>query len=427
MENRLDIVAREGNIEALYYLMKEDAHLLEHFEAVPFVDTPLHVAASAGQVHFAVEIMRLKPSFARKSNQNGYSPIHLAMQNAHTNLVLRLLDIDRDLVRVRGREGKTPLHFAVECGEIDLLAEFLLVCPKSIQDLTIRKETALHVAVKSDKLEALKVLLGWLEHVGKKGVLNWGDDEGNTILHIAAARNQTKMVRLIIDRIDLNAKNSAGLTALDISPEQTQPNSGTLKLMLHRAGALKASALPTVPKLADSLKSKMSWREKWIISDYRKRLYLSNEDRNIILLVAVLFATANYQAALDSFSKGDDDDPSTYFAYYSDGVVRAIFSLVNKIAFLASMVVIYLHLPADCGILRLVLPLVICNYAVMKIYREISFSLMLCVIFFMILCYHSKLAIILHKYVPIFVQKRVMKMKITILDRCSSFHRELVA
>ena len=164
---------------------------MDRVENIPFIDTPLHIAASAGQVLFAMEIMRLKPSFARKLNQNGYSPIHLALQNEQTELVISLLDVDRDLVRVRGREGKTPLHFAAECGMIDVLAEFLSVCPKSIQDLTIRKETALHVAVKSDKLEALKVLLGWLEHVGKdRPVLKWRDNEGNTILHVAASRFQ---------------------------------------------------------------------------------------------------------------------------------------------------------------------------------------------------------------------------------------------
>lgn len=416
MEQRLEAAAQAGNIDALYSLMKEDAYLLERIEEVPFIDTPLHVAASAGQVHFAMEIMRLKPSFARKLNQNGYSPIHLALQSEQTKLVLRLLDVDKDLVRVQGREGKTALHFAAECGMIDLLAEFLSVCPKSIQDLTIRKETALHVAVKSDKVEALKVLLGWLEHVGKDGVLEWCDDEGNTILHVAASRNQIEMVSLIINRTEVNAKNTAGLTALDISQDQTQPNSSKLRHMLLRGGGLKASSLPVVPKLADSLKSKMSWREKWIISDYRKRLYLSNEDRNIILLVAVLFATANYQAALDS-SDGSDVDSIGYY-------IPTIFKLVNNIAFFASMVEIYLHLPADCGILRLVLPLVVCNYAVSSFTHE-SLVLMLCLACLMVLFY-SKLAIILHKYVPIFVQKKVVKMKIAIFNRCSSFHRELV-
>ncbi|GMN30944.1 hypothetical protein TIFTF001_003030 [Ficus carica] len=248
MEQRLDAAAGAGDIDALYSLMKEDAYLLERIEEVPFIDTPLHIAASAGQVHFAMEIMRLKPSFARKLNQNGYSPTHLALQNEQTKLVLRLLDVDRELVRVKGREGKTPLHFAAECGMIDLLAEFLSVCPKSIEDLTIRKESALHVAVKSDKLEALEVLMEWLEHVGmNRLVLNWCDDEENTILHVAASRNQTEVVKLLIARgVDVNAINMVGITALDISKQPNESGNLEIRESLIQARALEAASLPRI-------------------------------------------------------------------------------------------------------------------------------------------------------------------------------------
>ena len=229
------------------------------------------------------------------------------------------------------------------------------------------------------------------------------------------------MVRLIIDRVDVNAKNSAGLTALDISQDLTQPNGPKLRLMLLRGGALRASSLPTIPKLADSLKSKMSWHEKWIISDYRKRLYLSNEERNIILLVAVLFATANYQSALDSFSKDENHAAIPFYKI----AIHTLFNLVNNIAFLASMVEIYIHLPTDCRILRLVLPLVICNYALVNFTS--GYLLLPFISLMMFLFYHSKLAIILHKFVPILVQKKVMEMKIAIFKHCSSFHKDLMA
>ncbi|KAL5551320.1 hypothetical protein UlMin_001496 [Ulmus minor] len=191
MEQRLDIAAKTGDIDGLYLLLKEDAYLLERIDQVPYINTPLHVAASTDNVSFSLEIMRLKPSFARKLNPDGYNPIHLALQHGQTQMVHRLLDFDRDLVRVQGREGKTPLHFAAENDVIDLLAEFLSICPESIQDLTIRKETALHIAAKNNKLEVLKVLVGWLQLVDKDNmILNWTDDEGNSVLHIAASRNQ---------------------------------------------------------------------------------------------------------------------------------------------------------------------------------------------------------------------------------------------
>ena len=146
-----------GDINAFYQLIREDEKLLEHIDELTFADTPLHIAASAGQIPFAMEMMGLKPLFAHKLNQNGFSPIHLTLQNGHIELVHRLLQIDGDLVHVKGREHLTPLHYIVESGKhLDLLEEFLLVCPDSIVDVTGRNETALHIALKYNRLEVFK-------------------------------------------------------------------------------------------------------------------------------------------------------------------------------------------------------------------------------------------------------------------------------
>ena len=66
--------------------------------------TPLDIVASAGHIQFAKEMMRLKPSFARKLNPNGFSLIHLALKNGHIKLVRQFLEIDRDLAHVKGNE-----------------------------------------------------------------------------------------------------------------------------------------------------------------------------------------------------------------------------------------------------------------------------------------------------------------------------------
>ena len=110
---KLNEVAQQGNIEAFYGLIQEDVKLLEYIDELPFVYTPLHVAASAGgpqHIQFAMEMMRLKPSFARKLDPNRYSPIHLALQEKHNQMVHRLLQVDGDLVRVKAKEGMTLLH-----------------------------------------------------------------------------------------------------------------------------------------------------------------------------------------------------------------------------------------------------------------------------------------------------------------------------
>ncbi|XP_006442456.2 ankyrin repeat-containing protein BDA1 [Citrus clementina] len=191
-DQRLNEAAKTGNVDALYELICEDAYLLDQIDEVPFVDTPLHIAASMGHVNFALEIMRLKPSFARKQNQYGFSPLHLALQKKDTQMVRRLIDVDRNLVRVQGREGVTPLHYVAEKGNVDILCQLLEACPESITEVTIRKETALHVAAKNDQLEAVECMLGWLRYVDMEDILNWTDDEGNTLLHITISKSQIK-------------------------------------------------------------------------------------------------------------------------------------------------------------------------------------------------------------------------------------------
>ncbi|MBA0629613.1 hypothetical protein Godav_024141 [Gossypium davidsonii] len=52
----------QGHINVLYELTQND-----QYDHVPFLDTPLHVAAFAGHFEFMME-MNLKSSFARKLN-----------------------------------------------------------------------------------------------------------------------------------------------------------------------------------------------------------------------------------------------------------------------------------------------------------------------------------------------------------------------
>ncbi|KAK5833026.1 hypothetical protein PVK06_016836 [Gossypium arboreum] len=107
IDPRLSEAARLGNIDdAFYALIHEDPYTLDHIDQIPFVHTPLHIAKHEGQIHFAMEMMNLKPSFARKLNRDGFSPMHLALRNGQIKLVLRLWKADKDPVRVKGREGK---------------------------------------------------------------------------------------------------------------------------------------------------------------------------------------------------------------------------------------------------------------------------------------------------------------------------------
>ncbi|KAK8651107.1 hypothetical protein V6N13_140721 [Hibiscus sabdariffa] len=132
MDQSLITAARTGQVSDLYRIIQSDGNVLRRI-----VDTPLHLAAEECCIKFAMEVMNLKPSFARRLSQQGLSPIHIAVRKRHTEMALRFLEIDKDLVCVRGKKGKTPFHCVSKVGNADgLLDRFLEACPECIRDVT---------------------------------------------------------------------------------------------------------------------------------------------------------------------------------------------------------------------------------------------------------------------------------------------------
>ncbi|KAB2010590.1 hypothetical protein ES319_D10G249700v1, partial [Gossypium barbadense] len=210
--------AHSGNIDDLYELFQQDPYLLEQIDEVQFIDTPLHIAAAAGQVDFGVEMMNLKPSFATKLNPDGFTPMHIALHNHRDQLLFELLKINQELVLVTA----------------DLVAKLLITCPQCITDVTVSGKTVFHIAAERSKLEALQLLGRWLRRTYNKDgglweldVLNWKDKEGNP------------MIRLLIEcGVPKNAINSKGWTALDILQQQTNANRAII--LPSQAGGLNA-------------------------------------------------------------------------------------------------------------------------------------------------------------------------------------------
>ncbi|XVE99497.1 hypothetical protein REPUB_Repub03eG0203900 [Reevesia pubescens] len=360
---KLREAAQVGNIDGLYAIIQKDPYILERIDQVPFVDTPLHVAVAAGHEDFAMEIMNLKPSFARKLNKDGCSPIHLALQNE--KIVFRLLETYKDLVRVKGRGGYTALHHVAEQGNPHLLARFLVDCPECIEDVTIRNETALHVAAKNNKLESLQVLAQSLRRTyfygsssGKK-LLNWKDKDGNTVLHIAAFRNLPQMIRLLLDcKVSINEINSSEKTALDVLealpiPEQAEKRNAMR--ILRDAGGLNASSTPSFEPLHKLLGSKITFLERAFGEVFHDIMNMSAERSNAILVILVLILTSTYQAALSppggvgggsdcGYNKTNSTNsnegksalkPASFLLFYVPNTIAFIMTLILTLGLLA--------------------------------------------------------------------------------------------
>ncbi|KAI8029173.1 Ankyrin repeat-containing protein BDA1 [Camellia lanceoleosa] len=277
-QHRLNTVAKGGDINGLYECIRANPHILDYIDNIPFVDTPLHIAAAAGSTDFALEMMNLKPSFGMKLNPDGLSPLHLALRNWHFETVKQLISFDKELIRVKGRQLYTALHYAALRNEFDCLAEFLCACPAAIEGRTIRGETALHIAVKRLNSKASKVLLGWMRRTRRQKILNWTDNEGNTVLHIAVFTLQPQIVKSILDQnyINRNAVNFEGLTARDLAIELDESEARREILDMLFPEFIHGVNISSTYSLADLLKDDLS--EDILEWGFRVRSGLSLED-----------------------------------------------------------------------------------------------------------------------------------------------------
>lgn len=368
--------AETQDINALYEAIASDPYIFDKEDEIPFVNTRLHVAASNGQTHLAIEIWNLKPSLSRKLDRSGLSPLHLALLNGHFEIVEGLIKLDKNLTRVKGREMLTPLHHAAAIDDRGvILTTFLLACPQSIEDLNARGETALHIAAKYCKVRALEVLMGWIRKTQKHWVVDIQDRRGNTILHTAVSTSQPDIVKSVargcknFKRL-VNDKNLEGATAVDIAARLAPgPTRTTIESILRRGGASRRSSPAKDYSIIDYLISRETLVENMVQILYFWREAFPVEIRNTVIVVAALITTATFQAALSppggSGGGGDPGDNSyisgkvSYInanisqinatistSTKSDPTVSPQFDVSNTIAFVGSICLITLVLPS---------------------------------------------------------------------------------
>ncbi|CAH8359011.1 unnamed protein product [Eruca vesicaria subsp. sativa] len=185
--------ARTGDITTPKLLLQEDPLLLERFFSLPTQDNPLHVLAFSGQAAFTKEIFRHKQELALEPNQQGFSPIHIASASGNIEVVKALLSIGRkcDICLLKDKDDLIPLHLAVQRGRVEVIKLLVSSFPESLRKVTASLETPLHVAVNNNQVEATKLLLEEIKkHNMSEWIVNMGNREGNSVLHLATLGKQ---------------------------------------------------------------------------------------------------------------------------------------------------------------------------------------------------------------------------------------------
>ncbi|KAG2259743.1 hypothetical protein Bca52824_079037 [Brassica carinata] len=269
----------------------ENPYILHNINAVPFVNTPLHVAAASGNIPFSTEMLNLKASFATKLNTSGYSPLHLAVQKDHRDFITWLLGIDPELSRVKGREGITPFHLIVVRGDANLVAECLISSPECIQDVTVNGQNALHLALTNGRYETLQVLTGWIQRMSQR-------DSASTESDILNKKDAIKLL-LECQLVKPNEVNGDGLTFLDILRHQGQIRDLELEQAVLKTGCKETTSLPKLEKTtSDHYKTPITFWSYFSTGIKRLKSDTSEEGRAVFLIICTLIITSTYQTAL---------------------------------------------------------------------------------------------------------------------------------
>eukprot|EP01103_Thecamoeba_quadrilineata_P005604 TRINITY_DN15378_c0_g1_i1.p1 TRINITY_DN15378_c0_g1~~TRINITY_DN15378_c0_g1_i1.p1 ORF type:complete len:793 (-),score=151.24 TRINITY_DN15378_c0_g1_i1:143-2521(-) len=187
--------------------------------------TPLHVAASHGDIPLIKSISKMNPALINQKDTNGWTPLHCAASNGHVRGVFALLE-HRDLdLYATTNERSTVLHYLARNNPKDLLIESLyrelvsLVIERGIFVNAQNKqgESPLHSACLRGNFIAAEILL---DHNSNCNLLA---NSGETPLHYAVrVGNQELVKKLTTFGADPRIPSLLGQTPIDVASEYNQ-------------------------------------------------------------------------------------------------------------------------------------------------------------------------------------------------------------
>ena len=244
---------------------------------------PLLWAASAGSVH-AIRALVEEGASVSSQDRDGLSSLHCAASRGHVDTIICLVKECGANPGALDSNGCSPLFYSVTLGHKECTEALLSLGKPGLADVKDRKErTAAHCGAARGRLESLKVLEKagadlWVPNCrgdlplhesiqcGNRELVSWllslrpssinvPNNDGRTILHIAALNNDIEMCKMLIDHgafVNPIMRNAKGQLVSPVDGALHRGNKGTAKyLQLH--GGVPASKITDKAALQKAL------------------------------------------------------------------------------------------------------------------------------------------------------------------------------
>ncbi|AIF82062.1 ankyrin [endosymbiont of Acanthamoeba sp. UWC8] len=257
----------------------------------------LHLSSLYGNKDFTKFLIR-KGANVNARNSGGETPLHLAAQNGRLSIVRLLIKIPNMNIRARDSEHRTALDLALTypLRQIELIKANRKVDSLSREPIfedvagLLRKakeyvdylnNTKVYIV---EKITFIRDRITYLNNIFNKTVLilennpefiNLRNDNGHTVLHLAAIYGETKLIKILLQKgADINAKDNKGKTPQDVSKRLS--DFLTIKKYINLLNKIKSDT-NNYTKL------------KVILKTSPELINLRNEDGQTILHIAVLY------------------------------------------------------------------------------------------------------------------------------------------
>ncbi|KAF8010563.1 hypothetical protein BT93_J1258 [Corymbia citriodora subsp. variegata] len=296
--------------------------------------SPVHGAVMHGRLEMLKKISKLKNELFDLRDAGGRTPLHLAAYVNYVDGVKFLANEFALSVFEDDEDGYLPIHVACKMGHLKIIKELLRHWsdPEELQSLK-EGQNILHIAAKCGMVSIVKYILSDPK-LGK--LINAKDKEGNTPLHVATLKWQTKVLHSLTqdNRVDLKLVNNDNLTALDIVDDLNKFDAPLNEIktatILISVGAPKS-------------KDKEICRPKGFSTDRFQKPQHLHRLRNVAntrMLVAALIGTMTFAAGFSNPGGCNGSESDVGMASLLNKPMYNVFMICNTVAMYNSIIAV---------------------------------------------------------------------------------------